>query len=113
MRLPLAVLGLLILLAPGPRLQADPAASRPTVELALHDVPHAVRTDSGIRFIYELHLTDRSGTTLRLQRLDVVDDSDGRVLASFAGEALARRFAATDGAQGTQGPTRKSVIYLE
>lgn len=118
MRLPTALLALLVLLAP--YLPAQAASSSPpqaAVELQVTDRPHAARTDAGMQLIYELHLGNTSGTPVRLCRLDVIDDDNGRVLATFAGDALESRFApanATDAGQPPAlAPGQRGVIYLE
>lgn len=116
MRLPLAWLTLLAALAPCPSTQAaSPAPPLEAIDLQVADRPHAVRTDAGMQFIYELHLANTGSTPLRLRRLDVIDGDDGRVLATFTGEQLQDRLApAVDGRQGpVLQPGGRGVLYLE
>lgn len=122
MRRLLAALTLLFLLAPCHYARAG--AARPAqdervqgaFDLWVTDLPHAVQTDTGVQFVYELHLTNVSGTPLRLRRLQVIDARDGRVLATFAGNELQSRLAPAP-VGGGQGPVvepgQRSVLYLE
>ena len=97
--------------------QAGTARLQQSFDLSVPDTPHATRTDAGEQVFEELHLTNFAGTPLRLARVDVVDARSGRVWASFAGDALAGRFALigppdrTPGAVIAQG--RRGVVYLE
>jgi murein DD-endopeptidase MepM/ murein hydrolase activator NlpD len=97
---------------------AAPADSlRPSFDLRVTDVPHAVTTDAGTRVFEELHLTNFTEAPLRLVRVDVVDARDGHVLADFAGDALKRRLAQI-GSSSTPGdtivpPGRLDVVYIE
>jgi len=117
MRLLLATFALLALLAPCGCARADSPGSAPdALDLRVTDLPHAVCTDTGVQLIYELHLINTGRTPLRLRRLDVIDDGDGRVLATFAGDDLASRlapFAADDRQQTVLRPGQRSVLYLE
>jgi hypothetical protein len=116
MHLPSTWLALLILLAPCASAQAGPpAAAQQPIELRLTDLPHAVRTDTGERFIYELHLANTGSAPARLRRLQVIDGDDGRVLATFPGDALAGRLApaSADGREPVLPPASRSVLYLE
>lgn len=116
MRLFLAALALLIVLAQGGPARAASGATRKAFDLQLTDRPHAVRTDTGVQFIYELHLTNTSHAPRTLRRLDVIDDDDGRVLATFAGRELTSRLApapAGDLQTPVIRPGQRSVLYLE
>ena len=73
--------------------EARPESLRPSFDLRVLDAPHAVKTDAGTQVFQELHLTNFTGTPLRLSRVDVVDAANGHVLATFADAALQRRFA--------------------
>jgi len=97
--------------------QAGTARLRQSFDLSVPDTPHATSTDAGEQVFEELHLTNFAGTPLRLARVDVVDARSGRVWASFAGDALARRFALV-GPPGQEpgavvAPGRRGVVYLE
>lgn len=114
MRLLAATLVVLLLLVPRPDARAaTDARPTPSFDLRLFDVPHAVATDGGTRLIYELHLVNFSETPLQLRRLDVVDALDGRVLASFPADALARRFAKGARCGIDVAPGLHCVLYLE
>src|SRR5690242_12846132 len=115
MRLPSALLTLLVLLAPCPAVHAGATSPQAAVGLQVTDRPHAVRTDAGVTFIYELHLSHAGGMPLRLRRLDVIDDDDGRVLASFTGNELEGRFASVPAGAHEPGrlPGSSGVLYLE
>ena len=86
-------------------------------DLRLFDAPHAVNTDAGTQVFQELHLTNFAEAPLRLSRVDVVDAEDGRVLATFAGEALQRRFALIGASAAMHDPVvppgRHGVVYIE
>jgi hypothetical protein len=112
MRLRLILFALLPLFAVGPA-WARSATSQAAVDLQLTDRPHAVRTDAGVRLIYELHLANPGDEALRLRRLEVTDE-DGRVLATFTGEQLERRLAPAGGKPGHALPAGgRAVLYLE
>ena len=116
MRLLVAALPLLALLAPFPSaLAGTPTTPAGGVELQVTDLPHAVRTDAGTQLVYELHLGNAHRVPVRLQRLDVIDQSDGHVLATFARDALASRLAAAAGGGRVPvlQPGEHGVLYLE
>lgn len=117
MRLLLAALALLTVLALyGSARAGSPGSAQGVLVLRVTDRPHAVRTDTGVQLIYELHLTNTSRTALLLRRLDVIDEADGRVLATFAGDDLHSRLASAPAGGPQQpllGPGQSSVIYLE
>lgn len=117
MRLPTALLALLVLLVSGPTARAGtPAPPEKPLELQVTDRPHAVRIDTGLRFLYELHLANTGGRPLRLRRLDVIDDADGRVLATFAGDGLRGRLAPSPAGSERMPvlpPGWRGVLYLE
>jgi hypothetical protein len=116
MRLRLILFALLPLLAVGPAAGARSATPQAAVDLQLTDRPHAVRTDAGVRLIYELHLANSGDELLRLHQLEATD-GDGRVLATFTGEQLERRLAPAPSAGGKPGPALpargRAVLYLE
>jgi murein DD-endopeptidase MepM/ murein hydrolase activator NlpD len=96
---------------------ARPESLRPSFDLSVPDVPHAATTDAGMQVFEELHLTNFTEAPLRLVRIDVTDARDGRVLASFTGDALKHRLARI-GAPATPGdtvvpPGRRDVVYIE
>ncbi|HKR75587.1 MAG TPA: M23 family metallopeptidase [Rhodanobacter sp.] len=86
-------------------------------DLRLLDAPHAVHTDAGTQVFQELHLTNFAQAPLRLSRVDVVDAGDGRILATFTGEALQRRFALIGTSAAAHDlvvpPGRHGVVYIE
>lgn len=98
-------------------LGAEAESLRPSFDLRVLDVPHAVTTDAGMQVFEELHLTNFTEAPLRLDRVEVVDVQDGRVLASLTGEALQHRLAQV-GSLGEAGeavvlPGRRDVLYIE
>jgi len=90
---------------------------RPSLDLRLLDTPQAVRTDAGTQVFEELHLANVTQAPLRLLRVDVVEAGTGRVLATFAGEALRGRMAGIGAAaprpNTTLAPGGRAVIYIE
>lgn len=115
MRLPPPLLILLALLLPCPAAHGrSPVPAPGAVDLQVVDRPHAVRTGSDVRFVYELHVANSGRSPVRLQRLQVVDEG-GRVLATWAGGALASRFASAPAAGGhaVLAPGSQGVVYLE
>lgn len=97
--------------------QAGTASLHQSFELSVPDALHATKTDAGEQVFEELHLTSFAEAPLRLVRVDVVDARSGRVWASFAGEALAGRFALVGPPGQAPGaviaPGRRGVVYLE
>jgi murein DD-endopeptidase MepM/ murein hydrolase activator NlpD len=86
------------------------------VHLQIMDRPHAVPTDAGTQLVYELHLANLGDSPVRLRRLEVVDDSDGRVVASFTGSALEDRFSSLPADSRhvpVLAPRGRGVLYLE
>jgi hypothetical protein len=97
--------------------QAGAETLRQSFDLAVVDPPHMTRTDAGEQVFEELHLTSFAGTPLRLERVEVVEPGSGRVWASFAGAALARRFTLVGppeaGQEAVVPPGRRGVVFLE
>lgn len=97
--------------------QAGSAGLRQSFDLSVPDTPHATRTDAGEQVFEELHLTSFAEVPLRLARVDVLDARSGHVWASFAGDALERRFALVGppvpGPAAVVPPGRRGVVYLE
>lgn len=97
--------------------EALPESLRPSFDLRVLDAPHAVKTDAGTQVFQELHLTNFTGTPLRLSRVDVVDAASGHVLATFADAALRRRFALIGSSTAAHDtvvpPGRRGVVYIE
>lgn len=78
--------------------------------------PAPVRIDGRQRLAYELHLTNFTREPLTLQRVEVLDAANARVLASFSGDALVARLfrpGASAGAADTLAPGTRGVLYLE
>src|SRR3546814_218701 len=78
--------------------------------------PVPVSIDGARRVVYELHLTNFAGEALTPLRVEVRDASDGKAIAAFDGDALAKRLAVPgsddrDGA--TIAPGKRGVVYLE
>lgn len=104
-------------LAAAPMARAASAPSlQPSFDLRVLDEPHAANTDAGTQVFEELHLTNFTGSPLRLIDVAVVD-ARGQMLAHFDGEALTRRLArigtpATSG-DATVPPGSRAVVYME
>src|SRR3546814_19123158 len=80
--------------------------------------PVPVSIDGARRVVYELHLTNFAGEALTPLRVEVRDASDGKEIAAFDGDALAKRLAEPGGADrdgATIAPRRtdKRVIGKE
>ena len=89
---------------------------RESFDLQVPVPPAAVRIDGQQRLLYELHLTNFAQEPLTLQRVEVLDATSERVLASFSGDALVARLfrpGATAGAADTLTPGMRGVLYLE
>ncbi len=99
--------GSLLLLLPGlaPQQQQsfDMRAAQP---------PAPLEAEDGTRLIYELHLTNFADAPLTLTGLDVVDP-DGKQVARFENDALARRTHVIGGQGAVLAPGARAVIYIE
>lgn len=85
-------------------------------DLQVPVAPAPIRIDGQQRLAYELHLTNFSREQLSLQRVEVLDAANGRVLASFSDDALAARLfhpGAPAGSTDTLAPGMNGVVYLE
>ena len=86
-------------------------------DLRLLDPPHAVKADAGTQVFEELHLSNFTAAPLLIVRVDVVDAGSGRSLATFASEALQRRFALVGSSTAVRDtfvpPGRRGVVYIE
>lgn len=113
-RASVAALALAAVLA-GPAGAATPL--RQSFDLQVPASPIPVTVDGTPRLVYELHLTNFADEPLAPVRVEV-SDGDGRVIATFAGEALAGRVAVPgmsapdDEAHGIA-PGMRGVVYLE
>ncbi|SFK96350.1 M23 family metallopeptidase [Lysobacter sp. cf310] len=97
---------------------ADPVAPlRQSFDLQVPIAPAPVRMDGASVLVYELHATNFSNEPLRLTGADVRDAGRGQALASYEGEALARRFDRLAAVQGsdalTLAPGQRGVLYVE
>lgn len=89
---------------------------RESFDLQVPAPPVPVRIDGQQRLLYELHLTNFAREPLTLQRVEVLDTVNERVLASFSGNALAARLfrpAAAEGSVDTLAPGMRGIVYLE
>jgi murein DD-endopeptidase len=60
-------------------------------DLLVPAAPMARPVDDGQELVYELHLSNFTRRDLQPRRVDVLDAADGRVLASYEGQALEQR----------------------
>src|SRR3546814_387935 len=95
---------------------ATAAPLRQSFDMQVPAPPVPVSIDGARRVVYELHLTNFAGEALTPLRVEVRDASDGKAIAAFDGDALAKRLAVPgsddrDGA--TIAPGKRGVVYLE
>jgi murein DD-endopeptidase MepM/ murein hydrolase activator NlpD len=88
--------------------------SRESFDIAVSAPPSPVSIDGRDWLVYELHLTNFSRETLRVQSVDVVRGET--VLGSFAGGELAHRMSIPTGSRADVQlvqPGERAIIYLE
>ena len=85
MRIKLLVFALLTLAGASPA----KAQVNQSLDIAIPEAPHIVRVGAADQLVYELHLTNFSGLSLRLDRLSIADDT-GAALKSYADDELAK-----------------------
>jgi murein DD-endopeptidase MepM/ murein hydrolase activator NlpD len=99
-----------------------PAVAAPPVrqsfDMQVPVPPAPVVVDGSPRLVFELHLTNFSRETLRLQRLAILDRKLGRTIAAFHEDALAQRLTQPGAASATKDPLTiapgaRAVVYLE
>ncbi len=76
--------------APAAQIVRQPAVP---LDVRVPAAPAWVPARDGSHALYELHLASYRALPLELLRLDILDDADGGLLASFEGEALKRILA--------------------
>ena len=78
--------------------------------------PSPAAIDGSRWLIYELHLTNFSREPLRLQKLDVLDDTHDRLLVSYGSQDVAARLAAISSSEIKDrivAPGQRVIIYVE
>lgn len=70
---------------------AGAVAQEESFDLHIPVAPMARDMDGGQELTYELHLSNFARRDLQPRRVDVLDAADGRVLASYEGQALEQR----------------------
>jgi hypothetical protein len=95
---------------------AGPAAAQvnQSLDLAIPDAPDIVRVGAADQLVYELHLTNFSSLTLRLDQLAIADDQ-GTPLHIYAGDDLAKAIALVGPSAGdarTLPPGRRAILYI-
>ena len=83
------------------------------VEVPLAPTP--VRSDGRMLLAYEIHLTNFADETLTLKKIDARDAASGRVIATFADEALAGRLklAGRPSASLAIEAGQRAIVFLE
>jgi murein DD-endopeptidase len=87
-----------------------------SIELRTTIEARSVTIDGREDVVYELHVTNRLTEPIRVERLDVLADTAGPSVASFAGSDLHSRLAivgATGAKAGAIAAGGRAVIYLE
>jgi len=94
-------------------------AGAPATQVALesHFAPHVDRTDGGVFVRYELHITNRGKSAVRLHALAVRDASSGAMVLEIAGDQLRTALAVgqrgCDATQGLVSPGAECAIYVD
>lgn len=70
---------------------AGAVAQEESFDLRIPAAPMVRNMDDGQELTYELHLSNFARRDLQPRRVDVLDAADGRVLASYEGQALEQR----------------------
>lgn len=91
----------------------QPAPLRESFDLIVPQTPMRVPVEGDHQISYELHLTNFSGQPLTIRAIRIADPRDGRIVASFAGDALDRRLALVSGGRGPIPPGQRAILYVE
>lgn len=92
-----------------------PATQVTPVTMRIANAPVPVKGSDGLfHVVYELELTNFTGDNVAIQGLDVLDASNGSVVATLAAADIARRLVVRDkGAlKGSLGPSQVGLVYM-
>lgn len=92
-----------------------PATQVTPVTMRIANAPVPVKGSDGLfHVVYELELTNFTGDNVAIQGLDVLDASNGSVVATLAAADIAQRLVVRDKAavKGSLGPSQVGLVYM-